>query len=216
MEFTEFWTILSVNNIVLELEQIQMFKRLEKELIYWNKHVNLISRQDEENILVRHFMHSLAILKYISLPNKARCLDFGTGGGFPGIPIKIASPEIHITLCDSIKKKIKIAEMLASHTGLRNFNFEYKRVEEIPLKKHFDFILARAVSRTKNLIDWTLPLIKPEGKFIFLKGGDLSDEINELKKHYPNLVSETIQIDFRTCDWFLKENKKILIISQKA
>ena len=76
MEFTKFWTILSINNIILDAEQIQQFKRLEKELKYWNKQVNLISRQDEDNILIRHFLHSLSILKYVSLPSKSRCLDF--------------------------------------------------------------------------------------------------------------------------------------------
>ncbi len=218
MEITEFWTILSANNIILDVEQIEQFKRLKKELRYWNQKVNLISRKDEENILERHFLHSLAILKYVEIPQKARCLDFGTGGGFPGIPLKIAQPSIFITLCDSIRKKLKIAEVFALHTELRNFNFEYSRVEELNKKQytqHFDFIVARAVAKTKLLVDWTLPFLKPKGKFAFLKGGNLDEELLEMKKSYPKLQAQVQQIDMLGCPWFVEEEKKLIIISKK-
>ena len=76
MEFTEFWTILSSNNIILNIKQIEQFKRFLKEIDYWNTKINLISRQDEQNIIERHFLHSLSVLKYINIPTKARCLDF--------------------------------------------------------------------------------------------------------------------------------------------
>ena len=219
MEITEFWTILSSNNIILDVEQIEQMKRLHKELKYWNSKVNLISRQDEENLLERHIMHSLSMLKYIDIPSKARCLDFGTGGGFPGIPLKIANPDIYMTLCDSIRKKLKIAEIFALHTELRNFNFEYGRVEALAekkeYKKHFDFIFARAVAKTVVLIDWTLPLLKDKGKFVFYKGGDLEEEINDAKAKYPQLDIQEIQIDFIGFPWFKNEEKKILVISKK-
>lgn len=219
MEITEFWTILSSNNIILDVEQIEQMKRLHKELKYWNSKVNLISRQDEENLLERHIMHSLSMLKYIDIPSKARCLDFGTGGGFPGIPLKIANPDIYMTLCDSIRKKLKIAEIFALHTELRNFNFEYGRVEALTekkeYKKHFDFIFARAVAKTVVLIDWTLPLLKDKGKFVFYKGGNLEEEINDAKAKYPQLDIQEIQIDFIGFPWFKNEEKKILVINKK-
>lgn len=219
MEITEFWTILSSNNIILDVEQIEQMKRLHKELKYWNSKVNLISRQDEENLLERHIMHSLSMLKYIDIPSKARCLDFGTGGGFPGIPLKIANPDIYMTLCDSIRKKLKIAEIFALHTELRNFNFEYGRVEALTekkeYKKHFDFIFARAVAKTVVLIDWTLPLLKDKGKFVFYKGGNLEEEINDAKAKYPLLDIQEIQIDFIGFPWFKNEEKKILVINKK-
>ncbi|MGI6369186.1 MAG: 16S rRNA (guanine(527)-N(7))-methyltransferase RsmG [Ignavibacteria bacterium] len=217
MEFTEFWTILSTNNIILDVNQIEQFKRFENELKYWNNKVNLISRKDEDNILERHFIHSLSILKYIDLPKKVRCLDFGTGGGFPGIPLKIAMPDIFMTLCDSIKKKLKIAEIFALHTGLKNFNFECSRVEELDKKyyKRFDFIFARAVAKTNLLVEWTLPFLKNNGKFVFLKGGALEEEIAEVQKKHPNLNVEEIQIDMLDCPWFKNEEKKIIIINKK-
>ncbi len=218
MKFTEFWTILSANNIILNVEQIQQFKRYYKELQYWNQKTNLISRQDEKNILERHFLHSLSILKYIDLTPKARCLDFGTGGGFPGIPLKIASPDIFITLCDSIKKKLKLAEMFALHTGLRNFSFEYCRVEELSQKSaylnNFDFIFARAVARTVHLIDWTLPLLKNTGRYVFLKGGNLAGELQEVRDKYPKLNIVEQSIDLLGCDWFKQEEKKIIVINR--
>ncbi len=216
MEFTEFWTILSSNNIILNIKQIEQFKRFLKEIDYWNTKINLISRQDEQNIIERHFLHSLSVLKYINIPTKARCLDFGTGGGFPGIPIKIAKPDIFMTLCDSITKKLKMAEMFALHTELRNFYFEYGRVENLKNKDkyigHFDCIFARAVAKAIILIDWTLPLLKKDGKFIFYKGGDLDEEIKDIKIKYPKLSVNEIKIDLFGAPWFKTENKKILII----
>ena len=167
MEYTEFWTILSANNIVLNVGQIEQFKRYEKELLYWNEKINLISRQDEQNVLEKHFLHCLSILKYIEFPKKARCLDIGTGGGFPGLPLKIAEPEIYMTLADSIRKKLKTTEMFAKHTGLRNIECKLGRVEDLARDKkynqYFDIICSRAVAQTVKLIDWSLPLLKNMG-----------------------------------------------------
>jgi len=218
MEYTEFWTILSVNNIVINVEQIEQFKRYEKELLYWNEKINLISRQDEQNIREKHFLHCLSILKYIDFPKKARCLDIGTGGGFPGLPLKIALPEIYMTLSDSIKKKLKITEMFAKHTGLKNIECKLGRVEDLKnvqkYIQYFDVICSRAVAQTVKLIEWTLPLLKNTGKFIFLKGGNLENEINEAKIKYPQLNFTVIEIDLRGCDWMKNEEKKIIVVSR--
>jgi 16S rRNA (guanine527-N7)-methyltransferase len=247
MEYTEFWTILSANNIVIDVKQIEQFKRYEKELLYWNEKINLISRQDEQNIVEKHFLHSLSILKYIEFPKKARCLDIGTGGGFPGLPLKIALPEIYMLLIDSIKKKLKTTEMFAKHTGLRNIECKLGRVEDLSIEKnnlninnfsnkindnsekindfsdninnnykqHFDIILSRAVAQTVKLIDWSLPLLKSTGKFIFLKGGDLENEINDAKNKYSQLNFTTQEIVMLGCDWMRDEGKKIITVSRK-
>jgi 16S rRNA (guanine527-N7)-methyltransferase len=218
MEYTEFWTILSSNGIVLNVEQIESFKRYERELIYWNEKVNLISRKDTANILERHFLHSLAILKYIDLPQKARCLDIGTGGGFPGLPLKIAHPNIFMILTDSIRKKITTTEIFAKHTGLRNIECKCCRVEELGNNKqyiqHFDIITARAVAPIVELMDWAMILLKPKGKFVFLKGGDMTDEIEFAKKKHPNYTYEQIEIDLLGCSYFKDEAKKILKIGK--
>ncbi|MDR0926874.1 MAG: 16S rRNA (guanine(527)-N(7))-methyltransferase RsmG [Ignavibacteria bacterium] len=218
MEFTEFWTILSTNGIVLDIPQIEQFKRYHKELKYWNEKINLISRKDESNILERHFLHSLAILKYVEFPTKARCLDIGTGGGLPGIPLKIASPLIYMTLCDSIKKKLKTTEMFAKHTELRNISCFYGRVEDLQLDKqqlrHYDIICSRAVAPITKLLEWSLPLLKQNGKYVLLKGGDLSDEIGEAIYDYPGIHCTTIDIEIMGCDWFTNEEKKIVLITK--
>ena len=218
MDWTEFWTILSANGIILDAKQIEIFKRYQKELIYWNEKINLISRQDENNLLERHFIHSLSILKYVDIPPKARCLDIGTGGGFPGLVLKIARPDMYMFLLDSIKKKIKTTEMFAQHTGLRNINCLLGRAESIcnekKYHKHFDIITSRAVAPTDKLIDWTLPLIKDSGRFIFLKGGDLAKEIDIAKRKYKELTFEIKDINILGCETINFGNKKVVVVSK--
>ena len=215
MEFTEFWTILSANGIVLDLEQIEIFKRYHKELLYWNEKINLISRQDENNILEKHFIHSLSILKYVDIPAKSRCLDIGTGGGFPGLPLKIARPDLYMFLSDSIKKKITTTEMFSKHTGLRNIKCIWGRTEDLSNDKnyikHFDIIFSRAVARIVKLIDWSFPLIKDGGRFIFLKGGNLDEEISQAQNKYRNLIFEVNDINILGAEVMNVSEKKIII-----
>jgi len=217
MDIFKFWTICSANSIVLDKTQIENFERYHKELIHWNEKVNLISRSDIENIFERHFLHSLSILKYENMKKKACCLDFGTGAGFPGLPLKIARPYIHMTLVDSIKKKIKITEIFAKHTGLKNINVICSRVEDLNNDKNytnkFDYIFARAVSRLDNLIAWSKELLKPDGKMIFLKGGNLEEEIKTSHQKFPKIKIEEIQIDLFGVEWFKKEEKKIVVVT---
>ncbi|MFM8840401.1 MAG: 16S rRNA (guanine(527)-N(7))-methyltransferase RsmG, partial [bacterium] len=188
MDPLEFWTICNANGILLSREQIETFERFHGELVYWNEKVNLISRKDMDNIWIRHFMHSLSIVKAHEFAPKSLCMDVGCGGGFPGIPIGIARPDISITLVDSIAKKIKLTAMFAEHTGQRNFKTIVSRMEELAGQQQnrgkFDHVLARAVAPISSLIQWTKPLIKKEGSYILLKGGDLTEEIHEAKRKY--------------------------------
>jgi len=219
MEFTEFWTICSLNGIILDEAMNRNIQRFQQELMYWNERINLISRQDTKYILEKHILHSLVILKYEKISYKARVIDVGCGAGFPGTILKIARPDIFITLLDSVKKKLKIAEMLARHTSLRNITAIATRVEtfsEDPKNwEKFDYIVSRAVATTDKLIQWSNKLLKPNGKFIFLKGGDLEQEINEAKKVFPSYIFNEITIDLIGYDYFKKENKKVLIIEKK-
>lgn len=216
MELIEFWTACSTNGIVLTHEQVQLFERYHKDLVYWNEKVNLISRKDTQNIFERHFLHSLSILKYYSPKEKAAVLDIGTGGGFPGIPLKIARQDLHCTLVDSIAKKVQTTSMFAKHLELRNISVIRSRVEELSLdaskKLQFDMITARAVAPLLSLVSWTLPYLKKDGKFVFLKGGNLQDEILELKRKYPQTSTEVIPIEMRGYPMFYDEEKKIVIV----
>lgn len=214
MDMVEFWTLCSTNNISIEKESIEIFERYAKELKYWNEKVNLVSRKDEDNILDRHILHSLAICKYNDFRPKEWVLDIGTGGGLPGIPVKIANTEIRIDLIDSIAKKAKITNMLADHTGLRNIEVFNDRVEEFLARsnKKYDTIIARAVTRTINILDWSSKYVKSGGRYLLLKGGDLDEEIDEAKRKYRKLTFKLIDIDFLGYNYFVEQEKKLLII----
>lgn len=215
MDMIEFWTICSANSIILDKEQIRSIERYRNEMLYWNEKVNMISRKDTENILERHVLHSLSILKYVEIPQRAKCLDVGTGGGFPGLPIKIARPDLHVILVDSIAKKFKMVEMFANHTGLKNVKAIRARVEELTDKRdyyqYFDFIFTRAVGKISEILDWTRKLPKKNAKFVFLKGGDLTDEIKEAKQNHQKLVIKEQNLSLFGIDWFEKEEKKLII-----
>jgi 16S rRNA (guanine527-N7)-methyltransferase len=189
--------------------------RFHDELVIWNDRINMVSRQDVDNLYERHILHSLTILKYATIAPKARCMDVGTGGGFPGIPLKIALPEIQMLLVDSIAKKSKAAGMFAQHTGLRHISAQTVRAEALAdkaeFRKVFDVITARAVAPLVQLVSWVEPLLKPTAQMLFLKGGDLEAEIAEAVKKFPTLAVEEIAIEMSGTNWFKAQEKKLLI-----
>lgn len=215
MDIVEFWTICSANGVVLSLEQIRQIERYRDELVYWNEKVNLISRKDIENVLQNHILHSLSVLKYVNLSLKSRCLDLGTGGGLPGIPISIANPEARMLLVDSITKKIKITDMLAKHTGNKYIKTMNVRVEDFAHNKehnsYFDFVFARAISDAEQIVKWTKTLLKQNGKIVLFKGGDLSGEIEKLKKSFPKIKIKIHNISLIGYEKFEQEEKRLLV-----
>ena len=218
MDLVEFWTVCSTNGIVLEKEQLWQIERYVNELKYWNEKVNLISRKDEDNILNSHILHSLSCIKYVHFPVRSRILDVGTGGGLPGIPIAIANPESKVTMVDSIAKKIKITDMLAKHTGIRTIRTVNSRAEDlvknVQFQNYFDFILSRAVAPMSTIVEWTDGIVKKKHKFIFYKGGDITDEINEIKKNMKDIKIIVKQISMIGADYFERDDKKIVIIEK--
>lgn len=166
-------------------EQFKMLGPLYKE---WNDKINVISRKDIENLYVNHVLHSLGIAKIVSFNPAASILDVGTGGGFPGIPLAILFPEVNFHLVDSIGKKITVVKHVAEGLGLNNVIAQQVRGEEIKAK--YDFIISRAVTRMKEFYGWVHQKSKNESThsidngILYLKGGDLDEELDELKKPY--------------------------------
>jgi 16S rRNA (guanine527-N7)-methyltransferase len=154
----------------------------------WNEKINLISRKDIENLYVNHVLHSLGIAKVISFLPGTEVLDVGTGGGFPGIPLAILFPTTKFHLVDSIGKKITVVSEVAKALGLRNVTAEQIRAEQ--LEGRYDFIVSRAVTQMREFYGWVHNKVKRESRhsidngILNLKGGDLEDEMNELKRPY--------------------------------
>jgi len=171
-------------------EQIGQFRQLEALYKEWNEKINVISRKDIDSLYEKHVLHSLAIAAVCSFDDGTEVVDIGTGGGFPGIPLAIFYPKVKFLLADSIGKKIKVVQEVASAIGLKNVTTVHGRVEEIK-GRTFDYAVSRAVAPLGDLWKWISPIIRPGQKsdelpngLICLKGGDLTQEINEsgLKK----------------------------------
>jgi len=166
-------------------DQINQLGSLYKD---WNDKINVVSRKDIENIYINHVLHSMGIAKVMSFNPKADVLDVGTGGGFPGIPLAILFPETHFHLVDSIGKKITVVSEVSKALGLKNVKAEQIRAEQI--KGKYDFVVSRAVTRMKEFYGWVNNKIKDDSThaldngILYLKGGDLDEEMNELKCPY--------------------------------
>lgn len=156
--------------------------------MYWNERINVISRKDTEQFYERHVLHSLTIAHYFQFKPGQHVLDLGTGGGFPGIPLAILFPETKFHLVDSIGKKIKVVNEVAKTLGLENVIAEQNRVEQLPHR--YDFVVTRAVALLSKIIPWVHAKLivdqeaPEEGGIICLKGGDLSEELKEIKWLY--------------------------------
>ena len=141
-------------------EQLSRLRPLYEE---WNAAINVISRKDMDSFEERHVLHSLAIFNAMRFAPGSRVLDVGTGGGFPGIPLAIACPDVEFTLCDSIGKKMKVVRAVVQALGLKNVTMHHGRAEEI--SGQFDFIVSRAVTRMDRFLPWVVNKISGRRRF---------------------------------------------------
>lgn len=162
-------------------EQLAKFEQLAQLIIEWNEKINVISRKDTENVLERHVLHSLSIIKIIRFKDGTKILDVGCGGGFPGLPLAIFFPEVQFHMVDSIGKKIKVVDAIAKELGLKNVKAEHINAKEV--KGKYDFVVSRAVTALPKLVEISEHAVDtkkhinglPNG-IICLKGGDIKEE----------------------------------------
>ena len=167
-------------------EQRSQFAELDPLYREWNAKINVISRKDIDALYEHHVLHSLGIAQMIRFKPGTKILDFGTGGGFPGVPLAILFPECEFLLVDSIGKKVKVAGAVVESLGLKNVRVLHGRGEEI--KEQFDFVVSRAVMQLQELVGFTKQLVHgtqrngmPNG-LICLKGGELQAELRPFKR----------------------------------
>ncbi len=182
-------------------KQKQQFAQLGELYATWNAQINVISRADIDNLYEKHILHSLAIAKVVDFKDFTEILDVGTGGGFPGIPLAILYPNCQFVLVDSIGKKIKVVNEIASALGLENIKAEQMRAELV--EGEFDFVVSRAVTRLLPFYGWVKGKIninnynKYKNGILYLKGGDLKGELKELgKKSRVFEISEYFEEEF--------------------
>jgi len=184
----------------LSQEQIKQFNQLEELYKFWNAQINVISRQDIDSLYQKHVLHSLGIAKAQIFKSGSRVLDVGTGGGFPGIPLAIMFPKTQFYLIDSIGKKIKVVQAIATSLGLKNIEARHQRAQEF--KQPVDFIVSRAVTRMEDFVPWVSKNIKNKGNhrlnngILYLKGGDLSEELKPFPQAQEIELSACFEEDF--------------------
>ncbi len=193
-------------------DQLHKFEQLEDLYAGWNAQINVISRKDIDELYLRHVLHSLGIAKVQAFKPKSHVLDVGTGGGFPGIPLAILFPEVRFYLVDSIGKKVKVVQEVANALGLKNVRAEHGRVEKV--RGEFDFIVSRAVTNMDDFVKWTRKKVAKKHNhelangILYLKGGDLTDELASFSK-----ATIFDLPDYFTEDFF--ETKKVVHVPLK-
>lgn len=186
----------------LSEEQRRQFDVLSELYPEWNAKINVISRKDIDNLETRHLLHSLAIARFITFTPGSRILDFGCGGGLPGLPLAVVFPDVHFHLIDRVGKKIRVATEIAKAAGLGNVTFQHGDVGECHEK--FDFVVSRAVMPQPGLVSLSRKNISPEQRnplpngVIALKGGDLHAELADIRR-----ASEIVPIsNYFQGEWF--------------
>ncbi|KMQ59741.1 16S rRNA methyltransferase [Chryseobacterium sp. BLS98] len=191
-------------------KQIEQFSQLEKLYNEWNEKINVISRKDMESLYEKHVLHSLGIAKIMEFAPGTKVLDIGTGGGFPGIPLAILFPEVEFTLIDSIGKKITVVKAVAEGIGLQNLTAIHGRAEKV--KEKFHFVVSRAVTQMPEFLRWLKGKFEKEqfnpkhNGVLYLKGGDLAEELAGIKCEIFNLKNYFDEEFFDT--------KKVIYVSK--
>lgn len=197
---------------VLQQEQFEKYKDL---LLEWNEKINLTAITEEDDIILKHFIDSMTILKHID--KNSSIVDVGTGAGFPGIPVKIANPSINVTLVDSLNKRLIFLEEVIKNLNLEKIKTVHSRAEEFGQNKNyrekFDIATSRAVANLSVLVEYLLPLVKVGGKCICMKGSDIQEELQNSKEAIKTLGGQIEKVEeFTLLESDIKRN--IIVIKK--
>lgn len=209
------------NNIEINKEKYEIFFNYMNDILEWNKKINVTAIVDPKMFIVKHFVDSLTVCKYVC--DGESVIDIGTGAGFPGIPIKIVNEKSKITLIDSVNKKINVITEITNKLNIDNVEIIHTRAEDLAVKKEYrekyDIAITRAVSSLVTIVEYMLPFVKLGGKAICMKGPNIENEILESKKAIEILGGEIVKIDKLKVDDEIDRNiiviKKIKNTPQK-
>lgn len=187
MNIEQFKETLQVHGITLSDEQLKQYDTYYRLLVEWNDKVNLTAIVEKEEVYLKHFYDSITPSFYIDINKIKTVCDVGAGAGFPSIPLLIAFPHLHVTIVDSLNKRINFLQLLVNELGLsKQVQLIHGRAEDVgrdkEIRETFDLVTARAVARTNVLLEYCLPLTKVNGLFLALKGQYLEDEHRESQK----------------------------------
>lgn len=215
---------LKIDNV--QAGQLESYSRL---LLSWNQNINLISRKDEENVVQNHILNSISFLFFRELRKKSRILDLGTGGGLPGIPLKILMPDIEMVLLDSIAKKTAALSAIVDGVGLKGVGVATGRAEELAPKREFhavfDYVVSRAAGKLEDVVKWSRGFLKesespdgrivPVGTLLVLKGGDFEGELKHTRSLKFVGSVEVVDLNFLGMDEANNFEKKLVLVGMK-
>lgn len=171
-------------NIDLSDVQISQFERYYELLIDWNNKINLTAITEFEDVLIKHFLDSSALINYLDMDN-INLLDVGTGAGFPGLVLKIVNPKINVVLVDSLNKRVNFLNLIISELSLSGISAIHSRIEDLAHddnhREKYDVVTSRAVANMSTLSEYCIPFVKIGGIFAPYKSGNISDEVNSSK-----------------------------------
>ncbi|MEQ2527907.1 16S rRNA (guanine(527)-N(7))-methyltransferase RsmG [Bacillaceae bacterium CLA-AA-H227] len=217
MRTEEFHGMLHEKGINLSPEQMSQFETYFHTLVEWNEKMNLTAITDKPEVYLKHFYDSVSAAFYYDFSGPLHICDVGAGAGFPSIPIKIAFPELHVTIVDSLNKRITFLEHLAKELKLENVRFIHDRAETFGQNKDhresYDVVTARAVARLSVLSELCMPLVKVGGNFVAMKAANAKDEIEAGKKAVITLGGKMKEVHSFTLP--IEESERNIIIINK-